>query len=213
MDYIRNPGEIEKKSLDYIREHLGSRSWAEPGAREIVMRVVHTAADLELADSVIISPGAVKAGIDAIQSGMNIVTDTFMARAGISESLLAVWGNKTVCNMRRKDVARTAEREGVTRAMISMRKAAREPKNGVYAIGNAPTALFAMAEMIEAGAVKPALIIGVPVGFVGAAESKERIQASGVPTIILRGNKGGSNIAAAVVNALLRLAKDGPAYD
>ena len=142
-------------------------------------------------------------GIEALRGGCDIVTDTQMARSGINKSILERLGGEARCFMSDPDVAEEAKDRGVTRAMVSMERAAELEKPCVFAIGNAPTALFSLLELIEAGRVRPALIVGVPVGFVNVVESKEQIMKAGVPYIVARGRKGGSNVAAAVCNALL----------
>ena len=196
------PMEIEARSFQIITELLGDRTF-DPEIAPVVKRVIHTSADFDYADNLIFSPRAVQIGIDALRGGCDIVTDTQMARAGINKTILARLGGEVHCFMSDPDVAREAKERGVTRAIVSMEHAARLPKPCIFAIGNAPTALISLHELIQAKKLSPALIIGVPVGFVNVVESKELILSSGVPHIVARGRKGGSNIAAAIGNALL----------
>ena len=196
------PMEIEARSFQIITELLGDRTF-DPEIAPVIKRVIHTSADFDYADNLVFSPRAVQIGIDALRGGCDIVTDTQMARAGINKTILARLGGEVHCFMSDPDVAREAKERGVTRAIVSMEHAARLPKPCIFAIGNAPTALISLHELIQAKKLSPALIIGVPVGFVNVVESKELILSSGVPHIVARGRKGGSNIAAAICNALL----------
>ena len=196
------PMEIEARSFQIITELLGDRTF-DPEIAPVVKRVIHTSADFDYADNLVFSPRAVQIGIDALRGGCDIVTDTQMARAGINKTILARLGGEVHCFMSDPDVAREAKERGVTRAIVSMEHAARLPKPCIFAIGNAPTALISLHELIQAKKLSPALIIGVPVGFVNVVESKGLILSSGVPHIVARGRKGGSNIAAAICNALL----------
>ena len=196
------PMEIEARSFQIITELLGDRTF-DPEIAPVVKRVIHTSADFDYADNLVFSPRAVQIGIDALRGGCDIGTDTQMARAGINKTILARLGGEVHCFMSDPDVAREAKERGVTRAIVSMEHAARLPKPCIFAIGNAPTALISLHELIQAKKLSPALIIGVPVGFVNVVESKELILSSGVPHIVARGRKGGSNIAAAICNALL----------
>ncbi|MGE5372028.1 MAG: precorrin-8X methylmutase [Solirubrobacterales bacterium] len=205
MAFIENPAQIETVSYQLIDAALGTRSWSEAEGA-VIRRMIHATADLEYAEITELSPGAAEAGIKALLQGCTVVTDTRMAQAGINQALLNRMKAKTACYMDDPEVAGQAQAQGITRAMVSMRRAVADPKAQIFAIGNAPTALFELARLIETGAARPALVIGVPVGFVGAAESKEAIAAAGVPCVITRGKKGGSPIAAAAVNALMRLA-------
>ena len=196
------PMDIETRSFEIITELLGDRK-LDPENEAVIKRVIHTSADFDYADNLIFSPHAVTIGLDALRSGCDIVTDTQMARSGINKSVLAKLGGTVHCFMSDPDVAAEAKARGITRAIVSMEHAAQLKKPCIFAIGNAPTALVALEELMKAGKVTPALIIGVPVGFVNVVESKELILASGVPHIVARGRKGGSNIAAAICNALL----------
>ena len=202
MNGHMKPADIEKRSFAIITEELGGRTFLESVA-EVVKRVIHTSADFDYADNLCFSPDAVEQAKAALEAGATIVTDTNMALAGISKPTLAKLGGKAVCLMADEDVAREARARGVTRATVSMEHAAKLDGPLIFAIGNAPTALIRLHELIGEGAVSPALVIGVPVGFVNVVESKELFLGGDTPYIIARGRKGGSNVAAAIVNALL----------
>ena len=195
------PMEIEKESFRIITAELGNRP-LDPEQAPIVKRVIHTTADFDYADNLYFSPNAVALAKAAIQGGATVVTDTQMALAGINKKTLARFGGEVRCFMSDEDVAAEAKRLGVTRARISMDKAAKLGENVIYAVGNAPTALIRLRELIDGG-YRPRLVIGVPVGFVNVVASKELILQSPVPCIVARGRKGGSNVAACIVNALL----------
>ena len=199
---IVKPMEIEKRSFEIITELLGDRKLA-PENEPVIKRVIHTTADFEYADNLVFSPGAVAKGIEALKAGCHIVTDTSMAMSGINKTVLGKLGGQVHCFIADPDVAEEAKARGITRSAVSMEKAAKLDKPCIFAVGNAPTALIALHELMEAGAVKPALIIGVPVGFVNVVESKELILQDDVPFIVARGRKGGSNVAAAICNAML----------
>lgn len=197
------PMEIEARSFEIITQILGDRV-LDPENELVIKRAIHTTADFDYADNLVFSEHAVKTGIEALRAGCDIVTDTQMAKAGINKTILASLGGEVHCFMSDADVAAEAKTRGVTRAFVSMEKAARLQKPCIFAIGNAPTALAALEELMEADALHPALIIGAPVGFVNVVESKELILAQHrAPYIIARGRKGGSNVAAAICNALL----------
>ena len=203
---IIKPMDIEKRSFEIITELLGDTPIA-PENELVVKRVIHTSADFDYAKNLTFSEGAVAKGIAALRGGCDIVTDTQMARAGINKTILGKLGGEVHCFMSDPDVAAEAKERGITRAIVSMEKAAKLGKPCIFAIGNAPTALIAIKELMEAGKLHPALIIGVPVGFVNVVESKERLfavcAAHGVPAIVAMGRKGGSNVAAAICNAML----------
>lgn len=196
------PMDIEKESFATITRELGDRQPPEELA-PIVKRVIHTTADFEYADTLYFSPGVVEQAKAAIRSGAHIVTDTTMALSGINKKAAARFGCKADCFIADPDVAAEAKARGVTRALVSMEKAARLGEPLIFAIGNAPTALIRIRELMDAGALDPKLVIGVPVGFVNVVASKELIIASGAPCIVARGRKGGSNVAACIVNAIL----------
>lgn len=196
------PMDIEKRSFEIITELLGERK-LDPENELVIKRVIHTSADFDYADNLVFSPHAVQKGIEALRSGCDIVTDTQMAKAGINKTILGKLGGEVHCFMSDPDVAAEAKERDITRAIVSMERAAKLSKPCIFAIGNAPTALISLHEQIQAGTLHPALIVGVPVGFVNVVESKELILDSEVPYIVARGRKGGSNVAAAICNALL----------
>lgn len=205
MEFTR-PAEIERESMRIIDGELAARGIVlRPELAPVVKRVIHTTADFDYASSLRFTADAVQEGVAALRDGV-IVTDTSMARAGISRAAAEKLGCAVCCYMADETVAAEAKARGVTRAVVSMERALSEHPNAVLAIGNAPTALLRVCEAIEAGA-RPALVIGVPVGFVNVVESKERALAvcerCGVPAIVAMGRKGGSNVAAAICNALL----------
>ena len=200
---IVKPMDIEKRSFEIITELLGDTPI--PKENELVVkRVIHTSADFDYAKNLVFSQDAVAKGIEALKKGCDIVTDTQMAKAGINKTILGKLGGQVHCFMSDLDVAAEAKERGITRAIVSMERAAALEKPCIFAIGNAPTALISIKEQMEKGQLHPALIIGVPVGFVNVVESKELIIESGLaPYIVARGRKGGSNVAAAICNALL----------
>lgn len=195
------PMEIEKESFRIITEELGDRT-LDPEQAPILKRVIHTTADFDYADNLYFSPNAVALAKEAIRGGATVVTDTQMALSGINKKALARFGGEVKCFMSDEDVAAAAKAQGVTRARISMDKGAALGENVIFAVGNAPTALIRLRELIDGG-YRPKLIIGVPVGFVNVVPSKELIIETDVPCIVARGRKGGSNVAASIVNALL----------
>lgn len=196
------PKEIETRSFEIITEELGDKKLIL-GTELIVKRCIHTSADFEYADNLCFSEGVVEKAVDAIKNGACIVTDTQMAKAGINKKALAKYGGEVYCFMSDEDVAAKAKEQGSTRAVASMDKAAEMGKPLIFAIGNAPTALVRLYELIEEKKISPYLIIGVPVGFVNVVQSKELIMDTDAPYIVARGRKGGSNIAACICNALL----------
>lgn len=196
------PADIEKRSFEIIGEELGSIH-IDPEKLPIVKRVIHTSADFEYARTLRFSDGAVEAALNALKAGCTIVTDTNMACTGISKPGLAKLGGQKLCFMADADVAAQAKAAGTTRAAACMDKACAVTGPLIIAVGNAPTALVRLDELIRAGRVRPDLVIGVPVGFVNVVAAKEIIMQSGVPYIVAVGRKGGSNIAAAICNALI----------
>jgi precorrin-8X/cobalt-precorrin-8 methylmutase len=201
------PRDIESRSFEIITEELGGRTLAKD-QELIIKRCIHTSADFDYADTLCFSEDAAAKAIEAIKAGACIVTDTQMAKSGINKRALARYGGEVFCFMSDEDVAEAAKKNGTTRATASMEKAAAMDRPMIFAIGNAPTALIRLYEMIEDGTLKPELIIGVPVGFVNVVPSKELIMQTEVPYIVARGRKGGSNIAACIVNALLYMIDD-----
>lgn len=203
IEFVR-PEEIEKRSFEIIGQELKERGIRlDPAEEAVTKRVIHTSADFEYADTLCYSENAVETAKALIRNGADIVTDTNMARAGINKKALAKFGGSVRCFMAEEDVADEAKDRGLTRAAVSMERAARLLKPVVFAVGNAPTALIALYEMMEKGVFKPEFVIGVPVGFVNVEEAKRLFLDSDVPYIINRGQKGGSSVAAAVCNAIL----------
>ena len=196
--------DIEKRSFEIITEELGY-DLPEKEA-PIIKRCIHTSADFDYAKNLCFSEDVVEKALKALKNGACIVTDTQMAKSGINKKALAKYGGEVYCFMSDADVAETAKKNGTTRATASMDKAAEMNKPLIFAIGNAPTALVRLYELIEDGKLKPELIIGVPVGFVNVVQSKELIMQAEVPYIVAKGRKGGSNIAACICNALLYMA-------
>lgn len=204
LEYVL-PSDIERRSFEIIAAELGGRDIPEE-IRPIVMRAIHTTADFDYADNLWFSENAVETALAAIRNGAVFVTDTNMAKAGINRAALERHGCECMCFMADEDIAAAAKANGSTRAAASVDKAAMLERPVIYAVGNAPTALIRLCEHIQAGSFLPELIIGMPVGFVNVVQSKELLIASGIPCIAARGRKGGSNVAAAVCNALLYMA-------
>ena len=196
------PNDIEKRSMEIIAEELGEVKLDEEKL-SIIKRVIHTSADFDYVRTLHFSEDAVQKALEALKNGATIVTDTNMAKAGINKAGMDKLGCKAVCYMADPDVAAQAKIEGSTRAAACMEKACLIEGPVIIAISNAPTALVRLDELIKAGKIKPELIIGVPVGFVNVVEAKELIMQAGVPYIVARGRKGGSNVAAAICNALI----------
>ena len=198
------PAEIEKRSFEIITSELEEKGVVLPKENELVIkRCIHTSADFDYAETLSFSEGAVEKMKELIRGGAVIVTDTNMGLAGVNKKKLATFGGEAFCFMADEDVAAEAKDRGVTRAAVSMEKAAKLDRDVIFAIGNAPTALIRLHEMMEEGSYTPKFVIGVPVGFVNVVASKELFLDSDVPYIINRGRKGGSNIAAAICNAVL----------
>ena len=210
MSVGMSPEEIEAESFRIIEAEIGAHSWS-PDEWAVVRRVIHTSADFEYAGSLLFSPEAVARGLSAIRRGRGLVSDTTMALAGISRPRLERFQISASCFVADPDIAHEARAQGITRSILAMRRGATDPGNGIFVIGNAPTALFELVRLMKEEGFRPDLVVALPVGFVGAAESKERFicEASDlkVPFIASRGRKGGSNVAAAVVNALLIMAE------
>lgn len=206
------PENIEKRSFEIISQELGERSF-DPLEEPVIKRCIHTSADFDYADTLVFSPGAVRRALEAVRSGALIVTDTNMGKAGVNKKVLASFGGEAVCFMADLDVAKAAKEEGTTRAVASMKKAAALAEETdrplILAVGNAPTALVEICALLDQGKIDPALVIGVPVGFVNVVAAKEMLLEKDVPSIVARGRKGGSNIAAAICNAILYMVRDG----
>jgi len=206
-EHIVRPADIERRSMEIIDGELARLGIVLPPEQApVIKRVIHTTADFDHASDLTFTAGAVERGAQALARGTVIVTDTNMARAGINRSGLTKLGGQAVCFMADGDVAEQAKRDGTTRAVAAMEKATRLHPGAILAVGNAPTALFQIAREMEAG-LRPALVVGVPVGFVNVVEAKEEIfrlcQEMDVPAIVTLGRKGGSNVAAAICNALI----------
>lgn len=206
MEHIR-PADIERRSMEIITSELNARGITLPEENApIIKRVIHTTADFDYVEHLVFTPGAVQKGMAALQNGNPIVTDTNMALSGVSKPGLKKLGGTAACFMADPEVAAEAKRRGTTRAVISAEKAAREFPRCIYAVGNAPTALFEIVRQMDQG-FRPALVIGVPVGFVNVVEAKETLLSAcrtrGIPAIVAMGRKGGSTVAAAILNALI----------
>lgn len=202
------PDEIEKRSMQIITSELDGRTWPEPEF-SIVKRCIHTSADFDYADNLVFYGDAARKGVEALHSGAHIVTDTKMAAAGINKKRLGEYGGQVHCFISDDDVVAEAKERGCTRATVCMERGAEVGKEHplIYDIGNAPTALIRIVELIEAGEVEPALVVGAPVGFVNVVEAKELLmeccEKHGIPYIVPKGRKGGSNIAATIINAMM----------
>ena len=199
---VMDPREIEAASFAAIERELGDIP-LEPRYAPIVKRVIHATADFDYARSLVFTGEVLQAFERAVRQGGTIVTDTNMARSGISARALSLWGAKAVCLMADPKVAGIARERGVTRAVVSMEEAARLKGPLIFAVGNAPTALYSLCRLMAREELFPAAVIGVPVGFVNVVESKELLLESGCPSIVARGRKGGSGVAAAICNAIL----------
>lgn len=198
---MTDPRAIEARSMELIESEL--KTDLPPEIKPIVKRVIHCTADFDYAENLAFSPDAVERGLAALKGGCAIVTDTQMARAGINKAAAGQLGCELFCFMSDPEVAEEAKSRGVTRAAVSMERAAGLSRPLIFALGNVPTALLTLRELMDEGKVSPELIIGVPVGFVNILEAKEAILTSAAPHIVAKGRKGGSNVAAAIVNALM----------
>lgn len=202
-EWIR-PEDIEKRSMEIIGQEMPDGNWT-PEELAVVKRCIHTSADFDYAQNLYFSDQAVCHARKALAQGATIVTDTYMAAVGINKKALERLGGSVRCFMAEEETAREAKARGITRAAVSMEYAAALKGPLIFAIGNAPTALIRLYELIREGKAEPAFIIGAPVGFVNVIEAKELIRTAGIPCIIARGRKGGSNIAAAICNAIVKL--------
>lgn len=208
MEYIKKPVQIEMNSMEIIESELTTEI-NDPKKLAVVKRVIHTTADFEYADLLEFSDDAIDVAINELKNGAWIYSDTSMIISGVNKRNLSLFGGQVINFVHDHDVFDEAAIRGVTRSMVSIEKGAKDSRVSIFAIGNAPTAIFKLKEMIEEGKIeKPKLIIGVPVGFVGAAESKDLVPDLKVPYIIVRGRKGGSPVAAAIINAILLMAKE-----
>lgn len=202
---IINPVEIEKKSYEIINKEIKKYS-IEKKNLETITRIIHTTTDFDYASITEIHEDAIEKGINAIRNGCNIYVDTNMVYAGINKKRLESFGSKVYSFIDDDEVIELAEKNGITRSIIGIELAAEDPWTKIFVIGNAPTALFKLNELIKKHKIKPELIIGVPVGFVGAEESKEEIKKRGIPYIVTNGKKGGSTVAVAIINSLIKQA-------
>lgn len=207
MSRTVDPEEIERQSFEIIERELGTHAFG-PREFRVVQRAIHASGDFDFARNLVFHPAAIEAGLAALRAGRDVVVDVEMVKVGVSRSILQKLGGDVRCFISDPDVIARAREEGVTRAIVAMRKAAAECPDALVAVGNAPTALLEMIDLARRRAAAPALVVGAPVGFVAAAESKEALIESGLPFIACRGRKGGSSVAVAIVNALLRLADE-----
>lgn len=204
MKIITNPKDIEKKSFQIVDEHLINIKLPKL-QKEILKRIVHATSDLNYAKDIVFHKKAVKNGLSAIKKRKNIIADSRMVKAGINKKILSNYGGKVICLIDNPDIAKNAYKLNITRAMLAMRKACKLMDDGIVVIGNAPTALFEICDLIDKGRIRPALVIGLPVGFVGAKEAKKKLRSLNIPFITNRSRRGGSSAAASCVNALLKL--------
>lgn len=205
MEFIKQPMEIENKSMEIIAPHLEGLNLDEAQTK-VYSRIIHAAGDVEYAPIIRIHPDAIASAQKAIQAGCNIYTDVEMVRTGINKRKLASFGGQVFCRVAAPEIAAIAKEQGITRSMAAMREFGKELDGAIVAIGNAPTALFEVLRMVEEEGIRPAAIVGIPVGFVGAADSKAALAAQDtVPYITVEGTKGGSPIAAASINAIMYL--------
>lgn len=211
--YALLPEEIDRESLKMVQADLPGGLRLEPREHYVLCRIVRAEGDPDIAGLVRFSPGAVARGIAALQAGAEVITDVRMVEMGISKALLRQRGVATRCLIDAPSVADRARLEGTTRSVAAVRELAPHLDGAVVAVGNAPTALLALLDLVDAGAASPALIIGMPVGFVACPESKEELLRRNLPSIAIVGRRGGSSAAAATVNALLDLTGDPAAQE
>ena len=205
MDFIKEPMAIENRSMELIAPHLEGLDLDER-ATKLYSRLIHASGDVGYAPITRVHPEAIDRAIEALKAGAHIYTDVEMVRTGINKKKLASFGGEVHCLVADPDVAVRAKDLGITRAMVAMRQFGKALNGSIVAIGNAPTALFEVLRLVREEGIRPACIVGIPVGFVGAAESKAALAAHGiVPYITVEGTKGGSPIAAAAINALMYL--------
>ena len=203
MDYIKKPMEIENKSMEIIAPYLKDLNLNDEETK-VYSRIIHAAGDVEYAPIIKLHPDAITAGKEAIKKGCNIYTDVEMVRTGINKRKLASFGGEVFCRVADPEIARVAKEKGITRSMAAMQSFGQDLDGAIVAVGNAPTALYEVLRMVEQDGIRPALIVGIPVGFVGAADSKEALAANTiVPYVTVAGTKGGSPIAASVINAIM----------
>ncbi|BBA51100.1 precorrin-8X methylmutase [uncultured Fusobacterium sp.] len=203
--YIKVPQDIEKRSFEIIGEELGNKiNKFDDTTLPVIKRVIHTTADFEYADLIEFMNDAINSGKEALKNGCKIYCDTNMIVNGASKMVLSKFNCEAYCLVADSEVAKEAKERGVTRSIVGMEKAAKDPSTKIFLIGNAPTALYQLKEMIERNEIeRPALVVGVPVGFVGAAESKEAFKSLGIPYITINGRKGGSTVAVSILHGIL----------
>lgn len=205
MDFIKQPMDIENKSMEIIAQHLAGLNLSEAETK-VYSRMIHASGDVDYAPVIRLHPKAIEATQEALKRGANIYTDVEMVRTGINKKAFGRYGGKIECRVADPEIADIAKREGITRSMAAMRAFGKELAGSIIAIGNAPTALFEVLRLAEKENILPAVIIGIPVGFVGAADSKKLLAENTlVPYVTVEGTKGGSPIAASVVNAIMYL--------
>ncbi len=205
MDFIKQPMAIENRSMEIIAPHLAGLDLDEQAVK-VYSRMIHAAGDVDYAPIIRVSPDAIEAGMTALKGGCDIFTDVEMVRTGINKKKLTSFGGSVHCLIADAEIALAAKEAGITRAMASMRKFGHQLDGSIVAIGNAPTALFEVLRMVKEEGLRPACIVGIPVGFVGAADSKQALADNAiVPYITVEGTKGGSPIAVAAVNAMMYL--------
>lgn len=203
MDFIKKPMEIENRSMEIIAPHLQGLNLSENEVK-VYSRIIHAAGDVEYAPIIRLHPELIESARKALEHGCNIYTDVEMVRTGINKRKLAAFGGQVFCKVADPEIAKVAKEQGITRSMAAMRSFGQDMNGAIIAIGNAPTALFEVLRMVEEENLRPAAIVGIPVGFVGAADSKAELAANTlVPYATVEGTKGGSPIAAAVVNAIM----------
>ena len=203
MDFIKKPMEIENRSMEIIAPHLQGLNLNEDQVK-VYSRIIHAAGDVEYAPIIRLHPELIESARKALEKGCNIYTDVEMVRTGINKRKLAAFGGQVFCKVADPEIAKVAKEQGITRSMAAMRSFGQDMNGAIIAIGNAPTALFDELRMVEEENLRPAAIVGIPVGFVGAADSKAELAANTlVPYATVEGTKGGSPIAAAVVNAIM----------
>lgn len=203
MEFIKKPMEIENKSMEIIAPYLKDLNLKDEEIK-VYSRIIHAAGDVEYAPIIRVHPQAISAGKEAIKDGCNIFTDVEMVRTGINKRKLASFGGEVFCRVAEPEIIDKAKKEGITRSMAAMRSFGEKINGSIVAIGNAPTALYEVLRMVEQDGIRPALIVGIPVGFVGAADSKAALAKNNfVPYVTVEGTKGGSPIAAAVINAIM----------
>ena len=203
MDFIKKPMDIENRSMEIIAPYLEKLNLNEEEIK-VYSRIIHAAGDVEYAPIIRLHPEAIRKAKEALQSGYNIYTDVEMVRTGINKRKLASFGGEVFCRVAEPEIAAAAKEQGITRSMAAMRSFGQEMNGAIIAIGNAPTALFEVLRMVEEEGLRPAAIVGIPVGFVGAADSKAALASNTlVPYVTVEGTKGGSPIAAAVINAIM----------